>query len=160
MAAMMTSFAVGLATLSLNPVSSTAVDSVDLVEINHFFDERGKLVFDQVIFYEWSPAAGRYQVRDWRLLKNPAQIPVRNWRQGNYEAVWHDFKSHDMLRKVQAKMVRETWTQYDPELVERDFLSDEKRRKLRPPQMIARGGSRPAVRRVAGSPPRTSSFSR
>ena len=131
MATMMTSLAVGFATLSLNPVQSPAVDEVDLVEINHFYDEQGRLVFDQVIFYEWSSDASRYQVRDWRLLKKPSQIPLRNWRDRNYEAIWHDFKNQDVLRKVRAKMVRETWTQYDPELVEREFLPDEKRRKLK-----------------------------
>ena len=130
MGAMTTSLTLCLATLSLNPARSAAVDEVDLIEINHFFDEQGRLVFDQIIYYDWSDEESRYQVRDWRLLKNPSQIPLRNWRDGNFVSVWHDFKHRDVLRRVQAKTLRETWTQYDPELVEREFLPEERRRKL------------------------------
>jgi hypothetical protein len=36
-----------------------------------------------------------------------------------------------MLRKVQAATVRESWTQYDPELVERSFVPKEQRPELR-----------------------------
>jgi hypothetical protein len=103
---------------------------VDLVEVNHFFDERGCLVFDQIIFYDWCPQQCRYQVRDWRLLKRPSQVPLRNWRDGNFVSIWHDFKERDVLRRVNSQMVRETWTQYDPELVEREFLPEDKRKEL------------------------------
>ena len=116
--------------LGFTPTEHAKVDRVDLVEINHFFDEQGRLVFDQLIFYDWCGVQKRYNVRDWRLLKSPAQIPVRNWKDRDYVAVWHDFKERDVLRKVVAKMIRETWTQYDPELVEREFLPQEKRREL------------------------------
>jgi len=115
----------------LTPVEHTTRDSVDLVEINHFHDEKGRLVFDQIIFYDWCPVQCRYQVRDWRLLKNAAQIPVRDWRTGEYVAIWHDFKDKNTLRTIHTKTVRESWTQYDPELVEREFLAQEDRRELR-----------------------------
>ena len=68
MGAMSTSLAVCLTAFGLAPAKTAAVDEVDLVEINHFFDEQGRLVFDQVIFYDWCPEDSRYQVRDWRLL--------------------------------------------------------------------------------------------
>jgi hypothetical protein len=66
-------------------------------------------------------------VRAWRLVKNPAQLPQRNWKDGSYTALWHD---NEVLRKVQAKSMRESWTQYDPELVEREYLPKEKRKEL------------------------------
>ncbi len=116
--------------LGFTPTEHAKLDRVDVVEINHFFDEQGRLVFDQLIFYDWCAVQKRYNVRDWRLLKSPAQIPVRNWKDRDYVAVWHDFKERDVLRKVVAKMIRETWTQYDPELLEREFLPQEKRREL------------------------------
>ena len=115
------------ATFGLNPVEDVASDRVDLVELNHFYDEKGRLVFDQIIFYDWSPANNRYNVRAWRLLKTPAQVPYRSWPRGEYVAVWHD---GEILRKVRADSLRESWTQYDPELVEREFLPKEKRREL------------------------------
>ena len=123
-----TSLAVAVAAVCINPIEHVAQDRVDLVEVNHFYDEQGKLVFDQIIFYDWSEADGRYNVRAWRLLKSNAQVPYRNWRQGDFVAVWHD---GDILRKVQATSFRESWTQYDPELVEREYLPKERRRELR-----------------------------
>lgn len=104
-----------------------AKDRVDLIEVNHFYDDKGRLVFDQVIFYDWSPQDSRYQVRAWRLLKKPAQVPYRNWRQREFVTVWHD---GPILREVHGDAFRESWTQYDPELLEREILPKEKRREL------------------------------
>src|SRR5690606_33206790 len=92
-----------LASVSLNTTDDIARDSVDLVEINHFYDENGRHVFDQTIFYDWCPVQARYNIRAWRLLKSPSQIPSRNWKRGGYDAVWHD---GDVLRKVHARAFR------------------------------------------------------
>lgn len=129
-----------LASLLTDPISTqasdglpqeTAVkDQVDLVEINHFYDDQGRLVFDQVIYYNWCFQTDRYQVRDWRLLKDPFQIPLRDWRDGGYSSEWRDPKQRDGLRSVRSTSVRETWTQYDPELEEREVLAQEKRKEL------------------------------
>lgn len=121
-----------LAALCLQPQPDVACDEVDLIEINHFHDEQGRLVFDQVIFYDWSPLHSRYLVRAWRLLKTPAQVPAKDWNQSEFVAIWHD---GDTLRKVSAKVLRETWTQHDPELVAREYLPKEKRRELLPVKM-------------------------
>ena len=122
-----TTAAVMMTAVGLVPREDVTSDIVDLIEINHYYDEHGKHVFDQIIFYDWSPSHSRYNVRAWRLLKKPAQIPSRNWKHGDYVAVWHD---GDMLRRVRAQSVRESWTQHDPELTEREFLPKEKRRDL------------------------------
>jgi hypothetical protein len=119
-----------LASVQRNPVEEVALDRVDLIELNHFYDEQGRLVLDQLIFYDWSPVDSRYHVRAWRLLRTPAQIPLRNWRDRNFVAIWHDCKDRDVLREVHARMLRETWTAYDPELVEREFVPQDKRRDL------------------------------
>lgn len=113
---------------SFLPMEVVAKDQVDVIEINHFYDEQGRLVFDQVIFYDWSPMQSRYHVRAWRLLKNKTQLPHRNRLAGGFTAVWHD---GEVLRKVCASALRESWTQYDPELIEREFLPKEKRKELR-----------------------------
>jgi hypothetical protein len=139
--------AVCLWTAQIHPATGAAPERVDLVEINHFHDEQARLVFDQIIFYEWSPTERRYHIRDWRLLKTAAQVPLRNWRDGDFVAVWHDFKQGNVLRTVRVPVVRETWTQYDPELVEREYLSEEKRRPLErklPPLARSTAGPQPA----------------
>ena len=120
-----------LASVGSNPIEDVASDQVDLIEINHFHNEQGQHVFDQIIFYDWSPEHSRYQVRAFRMLKSPAQLPRRNWQQGGFDTVWHDSQNGDVLRKVHSQSARESWTQHDPELVEREFLAKEKRRDLR-----------------------------
>ncbi|MFO0869907.1 MAG: hypothetical protein U0935_13315 [Pirellulales bacterium] len=117
-----------LAGLGSTPRDEVTVDRVDLVEVNHFYDDQGKLVLDQLIFYDWCSAACRFQVRAWRLLKTPAQLPQREAVDGQYVARWHD--GH-ILRKVYARQFRETWTQFDPELMEREYLPKDKRRDLK-----------------------------
>ncbi|PQO44334.1 hypothetical protein [Blastopirellula marina] len=116
-----------MAAVSAQPRDPAITDRVDLVEINHYYDPQGRLVFDQVIFYEWSSKNARFDVVAWRLLKTPAQVPTRDWKRGGYVTSWRD---GDVLRQVRSTQRRETWTQHDPELVERDYLPRELRRGL------------------------------
>lgn len=127
MSPILTTLSALVVSLGIAPREDVARETVDLIEINHFYDEHGRLVFDQVIFYDWSKDDARYMVRAWRLVKNPAQLPQRDWKDGGYAAVWQD---GELLRHVRAKSIRESWTQYDPELVERDFLPKERRKEL------------------------------
>lgn len=120
------------------PREDIAVETVDLIEVNHFHDDQGRLVFDQCIFYDWSPLDGRYMVRAWRLVKHNSQLPRRDFANDGYVAIWQDA---DVVRKVRAESMRETWTQHDPELVEREYLPKERRRDLTPP-LTARTASR------------------
>jgi len=109
--------------------ASVVKDKVDLVEINHYHDARGEHVFDQLIFYDWSSQKHRFQVRAWRLIKTESQLPRRDHRAGNWLVRWHD---DGMLREVTAASQRETWTQYDPELMERENLPQDQRLDLTP----------------------------
>jgi hypothetical protein len=132
--------------LGIAPQEDVTRESVDLIELNHFYDEHGRLVFDQVIFYDWSAGEARYNVRAWRLVKNPSQLPQRDWSGGGYSAMWHD---GEQIRQIRSKSIRETWTQYDPELVEREYLPKERRKELRtvklsrPPAVTAAMAPRP-----------------
>jgi len=116
-----------LALLLIGTVNHATVveDRVSLVEVNHFYDNEARLVFDQLIFWDWHPAEGCYNVAAWRLLKSDSQLPT--YEQGYYVTLWHD---GDTLRRVKAKQYLESWTTYDPELHNRQFLPKEKRRLL------------------------------
>ena len=114
--------------LGRNPVEDIAVARVDLIELNHCYDEHGWLVFEQIIFYEWSPHTSHYNVKDWRSLKVISQLPHWDARTGTYVATWHDGK---VIRTVNAPSFRESWTQYDPELIERRHLPRQLRGLLR-----------------------------
>lgn len=117
------------------PHDGVAREAVDLIEINHFYSEEAAVfMFDQAIFMDWSEDFARYQVRAWRLVKSPAQLPQRDWN-GGYTAVWQD---GELMRCVRAKQVRETWSQYDPELAERDYLAKELRKELSTPKTKSR----------------------
>lgn len=118
-----------LVLLAANPSSEVLEERVDLIELNHFFDDQGRHVFDQLIFYDWSPGTAHYQVRAWRLSKTERQLPQRDWTRGGYALRWQD---GEHLRCVTAIGRRETWTQYDRELDERDFLPKELRMDLIP----------------------------
>jgi len=118
--------------LALLPGEETVQDTVDLVEVNHYYDEKANHVFDQVIFYDWSDEEQRFQVRAWRLIKNSAQLPTRDWSFGGYQLTWHDGQ---YLRRVHAQAMQETWTQHDPEMRERSHLPKEYRRELLSPRV-------------------------
>jgi hypothetical protein len=121
-------FALLLIAASILPTPPDVLrDTCDLVELNHFYDEHGRLVFDQIIFWDWSDRDARYQVRSWRLVKTPDILPERDFARGGYACIWVD---GEVTRSVRSAGYRETWTQVDPELAEREILPKEKRREL------------------------------
>jgi hypothetical protein len=118
-----------------SPANGTSArQRVDMIELNHFVDEEGREVFQQVIFYDWSKTQHRYHVRAWRLIKSESQLPQRRWNPDHYQCTWHD---DGMLRQVWAPLLRETWSQKDPERVNRALHPEDKRIPLFPPQVAA-----------------------
>lgn len=90
-------------------------DVVCTLELNHFYDDQCKLVFDQYIFYDEDD-----NVIDWRMIKSSDYLTKG-------KLIFHDV---DRLREVRFTSFKETWTQYDPELENRSILPKEKRRGL------------------------------
>ena len=121
---------VALILLGLLPRDEIPSERVDLVEVNHYFDENGNPVFDQVIYYEWSGQKSRFHVRTWRPLETIAQLPTYESTTGEHVATWQDRHDGNRLRQVRANAVQETWTQYDPEMQNRRFVPRKARRDL------------------------------
>lgn len=113
-----------LLVLSIVPYDQPLTNTVDVIELNHFYDENGKHVFDQLIFYDWNKYTCRHDVVAWRLVKD-GNLPTKYL--GRYRSCWSD---GGVWRTVYATSYRESWTQYDPELVERSNLDKNKRRGL------------------------------
>jgi hypothetical protein len=109
------------------PRDTVAREACDLTEVNSFYDDMGRLVFDQLLFFDWSHESGRYQLRAWRMVKNQSQLPTFSEARQRYECRWMD---GDLERVVSSKAVRRSFTQFDPELTEREFLAKEQRREL------------------------------
>lgn len=103
-------------------------DSVDVAEVNHFYDERGKHVFTQLVFWQWRPLESDYRVVAWRLPKSDGARPRRDHVTGDWVSRWWDGET---FREVRAGAFRETWTQTDVEQDDRSYLPKEQRRELR-----------------------------
>lgn len=115
-----------MAALTLNPHISPLVDSCDCIEINHVYDMHGRLVLSQIIALDWNHDAERYDVRAWRLLKQPDRMyPIRS--NHGYTSIWHDGEN---LRVLHARTRLETWLQYDPEIKAREVLPQSRRKGL------------------------------
>ncbi len=100
---------------------------VDLIELNHYYDNQGKHQFDQVIFYEWSPDYRRFHVIAWSLVEGDLKrLPRRLPGSGLTSVTWFD-RDAKIHREVQAKLYRETWSQSDPERTNKRWIEEKDR---------------------------------
>lgn len=109
--------------------SLVAKEHVDLIELNHFYDELGRHVYDQVIFYEWAPDTCEHYVRAWCLVdpkETPNCTPRQNHRDQRWHVRWFD-RDNRVVREVDSLHFRESSTQTDPERLNKKKL-DEKLR--------------------------------
>jgi hypothetical protein len=90
---------------------------VERAERNHFYDSEGRQVFVQWLVWKWRPEIQQYAVDGWRLERFPT-----NNKFGDV-AVFPGFL-------VRAKQWDETWTQFDPELADRERWPEELRAQL------------------------------
>jgi hypothetical protein len=121
------------------PKASEVEERVDLIELNHFYDDLGRHVYDQLIFYEWAPDAKHFLVRAWCLVdeKQAGTVkPWRSWPSREWNVRYHD-RENRVLRKITSKQFRETWTQVDPERANRKLLDERLRTALANPGVQA-----------------------
>lgn len=98
------------------PLNLTTHEHVDAIELNHSFDARGHLVYDQVILFERTPTTGRFQVRAWYLADDRETLnrrPLLN-NNGLYECFVVD-SNERLTRRIVSRVFRESWSQIDPE---------------------------------------------
>jgi hypothetical protein len=98
-------------------------DCVDLAEVNHFHGDDGKLVFTQLIFWDWCNTRKRYVVRQWQIVDDQSAYSAQ--RIGGTWKVRYFDREHQMIRIVTAKFFRSTFTDIDPERVDRDMTNGE-----------------------------------
>lgn len=114
---------------SMPSVDGTIDDYVDVLELNRYYDEVGRLLHTQVIGWSFDEGhdKSRLNVVFWRLAKVVSDYPVP---QGSYYVT--TYRDGDAMRKVYGRSYRETWTQYDPEMEDRNNLPMNQRRGLTP----------------------------
>lgn len=113
-----------------DPDDTVLRDRVDVIEINCYYDHDSNQVFQQLIYWEWVSEEHAHRVCAWRMAKNRHYLPVYNHWTGYWEATFMD---QGCLRKIRARSLRRTWTQYDPELLDRQHRTPEQRRGLARP---------------------------
>lgn len=113
--------------LGIVPQSPLVCDRVDVLELNRVYDDEGRPVLTQMIFWDWHERDARLHVVAWRLWKDESPLPTRDWSCGEFVLLWND---GELLREVRAAAWRESWTQFDPELHDRNVFSKENRRGL------------------------------
>ena len=111
----------------------------DVAEINHYYDGEGKLILTQYIWWDriYNDVLKeiRFDIVDFRFdngfgskFRNFEPIFDRNL--GLYVSRFFDNNPDHTIREIRTTSKRETWTQYDVELVEREWLSPQDRRLL------------------------------
>lgn len=104
----------------------------DVVELNHFYSDAGDLTFSQYIWYDWKwndrLQTYRFDVIAWRLVQKDKEKSFLTTFSKGYHCT--RFVDGEAFRNIQSRSFRETWTQYDPEQEERQYLMPNERQEL------------------------------
>lgn len=93
----------------------------DMIEVNHHLGPiRGEVLFTQVILWERLPYNGKYRVVAWKMLED-SQVTFVG---GMYRVTVPDgLRTVD----VRSRMFRESWSQEDPEAIDKKKWGDRSR---------------------------------
>jgi len=130
-------------------------ESVDMIELCHMYDKSGDYNFDMILFYELCPATGRFLVRTWCHVEDSEFLnrrPVRNYQNNLIEVDWHD-TDKKVVRHITSRLYRESWTQIDPEQLNRKFLHEEDRVALIDPKYLGKKSNLPTAEDKEKIPP-------
>lgn len=109
-------------------------DHCDILEENHYYSpDDGRHVFTQMLF--WSVDRNQVErIRDWRLVKphtdsetEIGQLHVFGNRHRGYRAMWIE---NGVAREVTSPLFRKTYTNFDPEIRNREIQPQELREPL------------------------------
>ena len=112
-----------LLTAALLPPPDVAIDTADIVEINHVYRDTCELSFSQAIW--WDDTEHGERVVAWRRVEYGQPTPLKE--PTGYVCRWYD---GERLRVVTAIRYRESWTHNDPEMDDRTILATKQRRGL------------------------------
>jgi hypothetical protein len=148
-------FSILFCLLSITPTDGY-INQVETLEINHFYDEIGRLVFDQAIARQSDNHVQQWflikdgrpmdktpdEVQAWEIKEKAAigvkvpYVPPFNPRSlhiskdGKRYDIW--IHANNMIYRISARTVYHTWTQHDPELLDREFFNKDDRVLLIP----------------------------
>lgn len=126
--------------ISINPPPSDIVkDQVEFLELNHFHDEYGRIVFDQYLFYDKYPRTTIEYTRQWRLIRGSRETEVKDeWGLNPVYLGSPDYHldlynkeiafveglvgENRIERRIKFRWFNETYTQIDTELENRQII--------------------------------------
>lgn len=88
--------------------------SVDVVELNHRYDETGRHCYSQVIVWEWMPDYRRYRAKGFVLVQD-GSLSGYPLKRGDTYYIYRDGGGINPTYRLKSKVMIETWTDYDPE---------------------------------------------
>lgn len=104
-------------------------EPTDMIELNHIYSTNGQQFFSQIIFWKWYEDEGRYHARDFKLLES-GDIDIRRTKDGKVvEFRWFN-RDQKVHRVVRSEHFRESWTQHDPERLDKEQLRESMRVRL------------------------------
>ena len=124
-------------------------EMVDVIELHHCHDFRGREAFRQLIFYRWSSYHRRFQIVDTVVVTDDKMCPQKTLS-GLYRCRWRD---DQQIRVVQSLTFRQTRSTTDPEVKERDFLPSHLRVGLKQTRLRREDNDSPAAQ-TSMLPPR------
>ncbi len=117
-------------------------DEVDIQELNGYYDKSGKLVLEQIVYWDYCIEKRKTKdcngftnvyeclekkVVDWRLFKTKNQIPIKDHKTGKFIA---RFRDEEVYREVVSDIFYKSSTLNDVEVCNRFKYPVNCRRKL------------------------------
>lgn len=59
-----------------NLTSDILEERFDVIEINHFYDDKDELIFTQMLFREYDPNLNRFKLQAWRMMKSSNKVKL------------------------------------------------------------------------------------
>ncbi len=109
---------------------SVIIANCDTIELNHFYDGEGKLLFNQFVFWEFDESDSQWKVVDWMLGTYNFGSTKVNYDLNTTVKTLVINRQTNLFKIKYKNRFFESWTQYDSELANRSILSIEKRRGL------------------------------
>ncbi len=112
---------------SVKPIKEGShVEYCDLIEVNSHISENGRHMYDQIIFWEWSPELKRMIVCSWCLVGDDKSYPVKI---GNrYKYTRRLSRNRSII--IYTDMSISTSSKLDPERDNKNIFPEKYRRDL------------------------------
>lgn len=100
-----------LALIGLVPNDAAIEDRVQIIELQHVYDEQAQCIFHQMLFWERT-YEGNLRVVAWRIWTAESPTPLREPVGRGFVLLWMD---GEQLRRVYAKGWKESYRLYENE---------------------------------------------